>query len=76
MAYRVAHLRQVLQLDTMPTSTSVLEFGEALQAEAEQLALMTAPTAAAPPTVPPPPKKDPVKVAALTADQPAVNVGT
>eukprot|EP00435_Cladocopium_sp_Y103_P048968 s1287_g14.t1 len=45
MAFRIAGMRQMLALDTTPVSSSVVEFAEHLQAEAEQLMLAT-PTSA------------------------------
>ena len=74
--YRVASLRQQLQLDTMPNSTSVVEFAEALQAEAEQLALSVQNTRSTSMTTLPSSstasaektKKEPVKAAALQAE--------
>ena len=76
LSYRVASLRQLLQLDTMPNSTSVVEFAEALQAEAEQLALSVQSTTSTSMTTLPSsstasaekPKKEPVKAAALQAE--------
>eukprot|EP00435_Cladocopium_sp_Y103_P000255 s3738_g1.t1 len=41
MAFRIAGMRQMLALDTTPVSSSVVEFAEHLQAEAEQLMLAT-----------------------------------
>ena len=40
--YRMSSLRQDLQLDFIPTNVKVADFAEALQAEAEQLSLMSA----------------------------------
>ena len=76
LSYRVASLRQQLQLDTMPNSTSVVEFAEALQAEAEQLALSVQSTTSTSMTTLPSSstasaektKKEPVKAAALQAE--------
>ena len=71
MTFRVAGMRQVLGLDTTPTATTVIEFAEHLQAEAEQL-MLTTPNAASTVSTPSSTvvadlkKKDLVKAAALT----------
>ena len=69
VVYRLAVLRQTLQLDTVPQESHVMEYVEALQAEAEQLALTlsstsswTSPTASSEAK-----KKEAVKAAALTS---------
>ena len=46
MAFRVAGMRQMLALDTTPMPATVIEFAEHLQAEAEQLMLLSTPVPA------------------------------
>ena len=84
LVYRVASLRQALALDTFPTATSVLEFSEAVHAEAEQLALsMTSSSTTStsgthhPPSLPNPekPKKENPKAAALKTPDSPTNAG-
>ena len=64
VTYRVATLRQQLALDQRPAVAQVLEFAEALQAEAEQLALMKGGGEGAPEVQR---KEDTVRAAALNA---------
>ena len=68
--YRMSSLRQDLQLDFIPTNVKVADFAEALQAEAEQLSLMSAsptstPTASLQDTKK---KKEQIKAAALRSE--------
>ena len=70
LVFRFASLRQELQLDFLPTNAKVTEFAEALQAEAEQLALAIAPssTTSAVVNAVDTKKKEIVRVAALRQD--------
>ena len=69
VVYRLAVLRQTLQLDTVPQESHVMEYVEALQAEAEQMALSLSSTTSltSPTTSLEVKKKDAVKAAALTS---------
>ena len=65
-AYRIATLREVLDLDDRPTHGQVAEFAEVLQAESEQLVLMKNTTALAQNSQENGKKKEVVKAAALS----------
>eukprot|EP00435_Cladocopium_sp_Y103_P059052 s73_g21.t1 len=66
LVYRLSSLRQDLQLDFIPTNAKVVDFAEALQAEAEQLSLMSAsPTSSTTASTQDTKKKEQIKAAAL-----------
>ena len=73
--YRMSSLRQDLQLDFIPTNVKVADFAEALQAEAEQLSLMSAsPTSTTTASLQDTKKKEQIKAAALRSEgSPASN---
>ena len=80
LVYRVASLRQHLGLDTVPTDANVMEFAEALHAEAEQLALASSSTWSSSSTSPSHEKpkkeqKEQIKAAALKAGNESPNSG-
>ena len=67
--YRMSSLRQDLQLDFIPTNVKVADFAEALQAEAEQLSLMSAsPTSTTTASLQDTKKKEQIKAAALRSE--------
>ena len=71
----MSSLRQDLQLDFIPTNVKVADFAEALQAEAEQLSLMSAsPTSTTTASLQDTKKKEQIKAAALRSEgSPASN---
>ena len=75
--YRLSSLRQELQLDFIPTNDKVSDFAEALQAEAEQLALASASSMSTMTTsLQDTKKKEQVKAAALRSEgSPTSNEG-